>query len=168
MLQIAMANRTTQPLNIAAAHRHFSSDCFNKTWGLIEKADRTSDEDEEMVVCALASLWHWMQRTDHTNLNLSVGHWQVARVYSLVGQGEIAILHAKRSLELAEGNEPFYVGSAHEAVARAAAVLADVVTFQTHLKLAKAFAENVSDAGDRAVLEADLRILEGGRRESHY
>lgn len=164
MLQLAMPNQASPPIDVARAHRYFSSDCFNKTWTLIEKSDRTADEDEAMVLCALSSLWHWTQRPDRTDLNLSVGHWQVARVYALVGQGEIGILHAKRSLELAAGAEAFYIGSAHEAVARNAAVLNDDATFRFHLAQARTCAESVNDLEDRSVLEKDLNALQ---EESH-
>src|SRR5688572_27636463 len=106
-------------LDLSLAHRHFAADCFNRTWTLFEKADRSDDETEAMVLCALASLWHWTQRADRTDRNLSIGHWQVSRAYALAGQGENALRHALRSLAFAEGSPPFYVGSAHEAATRA-------------------------------------------------
>ena len=45
------------------AHRHFSASCFNLAWELIEKPDRTAEDDEQMVRLAQASLWHWTQRS---------------------------------------------------------------------------------------------------------
>ena len=35
-------------LDVAAAHKYFSAHCFNKAWDLIEKTDRTP-EDERSV-----------------------------------------------------------------------------------------------------------------------
>ena len=46
------------------AHRYFSADCFNATWDLMEKSDRTSDDDEMMRAMAHASLFHWLKRDD--------------------------------------------------------------------------------------------------------
>jgi hypothetical protein len=67
------------------AHRHFSASCFNLAWELIDKPDRTAEDDEQMVRLAQASLWHWTQRSDCTDKNLSIGYWQVSRVCALLG-----------------------------------------------------------------------------------
>jgi len=154
-----MSRAPTPQFDISVAHRHFSADCFNRTWTLIEKADRTADDNEAMILCALASLWHWTQRPDCTDVNLSVGHWQVSRVYALAGQGDNAMRHAGRSLALAAGASSFYIGYAHEAVARAAALLGDETTFQSHLAEARKCAAAVADASERATLERELRDL---------
>ncbi len=31
--------------DVVAAHKHFSASCFNKAWDLIEKKNRTPEED---------------------------------------------------------------------------------------------------------------------------
>lgn len=142
------------------AHRHFSADCFNRTWTFIEKPDRTEADTEAMVLCALASLWHWTQRLDCTDRNLSIGHWQVSRAYALAGQGENAMRHAQRALALAEGSPPFYFGYAHEAIARAARVLNDRKLLADHLAAARRCAAAVTEAEERQPLEEDLRSLE--------
>ena len=150
-------------IDLDLAHRHFSSDCFNRTWTLIEKPDRTPAEDEAMALCALASLWHWTQRPDCTERNLSIGHWQVSRVYALTGQGENAMVHARQCLERAAGSPPFYIGYGHEAAARAALVLDDRANFLEHLEKARACAANVEEANERALLDADLVLLDARR-----
>lgn len=147
--------------DITQAHKHFSAACFNQTWALMEKPTRTDAENEQMVLCALASLWHWTQRSDVTPQNLSVGHWQVSRAQALAGHGETAMQHARKSLEYSEDLEPFYVGYAHEAMARAATVLRDRSKFQAHLQEARACALNVSDADERDALNKDLKALSG-------
>lgn len=155
-----MSHEAPSNVDVDLAHRHFAADCFNRTWTLIEKGHRTAADTEAMVLCALASLWHWTQRGDCTNRNLSIGHWQVARVYALAGQGENAMLHAQRSLELAEGSPPFYVGYAHEAMARAALLVNDRERFQAHLNRARDCAAAVTEAEERQPLDQDLRLLE--------
>ena len=105
--------------DIAAVHRFFSAMCFNKTWEFIDNPHRTSDEELAMLQTAMTSLWHWSQREDATPQNLSVGNWQVSRVYCLLGQAENARRYAEASLKLAEGCEPFYAAFAYEALARA-------------------------------------------------
>lgn len=96
-----MSHEDPSSFDAAAAHRRFSTECFNRAWELIEKPERTRDDDEAMVLRAMASLWHWTQRPDCTEQNLAIGHWQVSRVYALAGHGEAAMHHAQRSLALA-------------------------------------------------------------------
>ena len=151
--------------DLAKAHVYFAMDCFNHTWTLIEKPTRTPAEEEAMVLCALASLWHWTQRKDGTNLNLSIGHWQVSRAWALTGHGENARHHAERSLKLAEGAGSFYIGYSHEALARAALVLKDAAAFREHLDKAKQHAARVKEADERAPLEKDLQDLEAAGKE---
>jgi hypothetical protein len=47
---------TSPDFDRAAAHRFFAAACFNDTWTLLEKADRTADEDQIMLAQDLASL----------------------------------------------------------------------------------------------------------------
>jgi len=54
------------------AHHYFAAQCFNQTWDLLEKAHRSPEEGEQMLLLALASLWHWTQRDDSTPQNLSI------------------------------------------------------------------------------------------------
>ena len=39
--------------------RQLATDCFNETWTLIEKQDRTREDDDEMLHGAHASAYHW-------------------------------------------------------------------------------------------------------------
>jgi hypothetical protein len=57
---------------------------------LIEKRDRTPEEDEQMIRLNQASLWHRTQREDCISTNLSIGYWQAARIYTLLGRIEAA------------------------------------------------------------------------------
>lgn len=64
----------TPEFDLAAAHRYFSAECFNRAWDLIEKPDRTPEEDEEMIIRPnQASLYPWNQIEDCTHKNLSWG-----------------------------------------------------------------------------------------------
>jgi hypothetical protein len=161
-----MTQDLTAKLDVELAHRHFSSECFNDAWALIEKSTRTPEEDEAMLFLAMASLWHWTQRADCTERHLSIGHWQVSRVSSLLGQGQNAMRHAKQSMKYSEGAEPFFIGYAHEAAARAALVLGNAVEYLGHLEKAWANAANIKETDDRKQLEEDLRSLESASSPS--
>jgi hypothetical protein len=145
--------------DLKSAHRFFAADCFNRAWDLIEKPDRTPDDDRQMVALSQASIFHWRCRPDVTDRNLSVGHWQVSRVYALLGQAVEARRNAEISLGYAKALKPFVLGYAYEALARAALLAGDRAEARTFLDTAQALADEVGDAEDRALLQADLTAL---------
>ena len=145
--------------DLAVVHRYFSATCFNKTWEFIDNPHRSSDEELAMLQTAMASLWHWSQREDAMSQNLSVGNWQISRVYCLLGQAENARRYAEVSLKLTEGCEPFYAAFAYEALARAEMVAGNKAKMQEYLEKAFVLAEKVEDEEDKQVLMADLRSI---------
>ncbi|HZJ09706.1 MAG TPA: hypothetical protein VFD39_08430 [Trueperaceae bacterium] len=110
--------------DVARAHEYFATECFNRCWQLIDKPERTSDEDEQMLLMSQASLWHWSQRDDYAPDKLAVGQWQLARVHALAGRPQEAVRHAQRSLEVARD---FNAASATAIAADMPAVASDVV-----------------------------------------
>ncbi len=148
------------PIDLVTAHRWFSADFFNRTWGYLDKADRTCEDDQAMLSLAHASLAHWLQREDATPQNLSVGHWLLSRVYAVLELGEPAHRYGVLSLRNAEGEPAFYRAYAHEAIARAARVGGNEEPFREHLEKAKALLPEISDPEERALLEPDLAGLE--------
>ncbi len=137
-------------------HKHFAADCFNNTWSFIDKPDRTSEEDEQMILLALSSLWHWTQREDCTQQNLSVGYWLAARVHALVGRPDDARRYGQRSLECAAEAEPFYAGYAYEALARAEQVAGNHTESAEYLESARQLADKVDDEDSKKMLLDDL------------
>ena len=117
----------TPTLDRAAAHRHFSAACFNETWALLDKANRTPEENRQMIATAWASLYHWTQRPDCTSQHLSVGYWQVSRVHAVLNLAQEARRYAEVCDAYSHDLPPFYRGYAQEALARAAALTGDTV-----------------------------------------
>lgn len=149
----------TPPLDLADAHKFFSATCFNKTWDLIDKPDRTVADDEEMVRLSQTSLWHWTQRADCTPRTLSVGYWLVARTYALTGQAGEARRYGNQALAASEQEAPFFRAYAHEALARAAMVAGDREEMNTHLKHARKLADEVADADEKNLLINDFKTI---------
>ena len=143
----------------ASDHRFHSVDCFNRAWELIDKQGRSPEEDERMLLLAVASLWHWTRREDRTPRNLAVGYWQVSRVYALLGWAGHAARYAAGCLRHAAGEPPFYRAHGHEAAARAAKVAGDGDAAGRHLAEARALAARVADPEERRMLERDLDSL---------
>ena len=147
-------------LDHAAVHVHFSKTCFNAAWDLIEKSGRSEAENEEMIRLNQASLWHWTQRPDCTERNLSIGYWQASRIRAVVGHVD----EARRYAELCELHSrtvtPFYQAMAQEALARAASLRGDSAALQAHVMQARVLVQTIVDADERELVLADLETLD--------
>jgi DNA-binding transcriptional MerR regulator len=145
----------------AIDHRRLGVDLFNKTWTLMEKEDRTLEETDEMLHCAHASSYHWMQVG--TQANRARSEWQCSRVYTVLGRGEPALYHARRCLEICEASPealadwdlPF----AYEALARAHAVAGDSAESELCLAQARELGATIEGQEEREILEADLATV---------
>jgi hypothetical protein len=140
-------------------HKKLSADCFNRAWELLDKKQRTKEDDERMISLAHASLAHWRLREDCTDQNLSIGYWQLSRVYAVLGQGNNAARYGGLCLHVSGKEPPFYLAYAHEALARAALINERRELFDQHLAEAKALAAKVTDADEKKLLEDDLARL---------
>ena len=141
---------------IALWHREFAPTAFNNTWTLLDKTERTREQEEEMLASTFAQRYHWYSVGEPKNW--AIADWQVSRVAAVLGYAELSRRFGERSLELAEEHDlgPFVKGFAHEAIARAAADVDDVETFTEHLEMAKAALPEIEDSHEREVLQADL------------
>ncbi len=152
---------TDQPgFDTELAHKYFSANCFNLAWQLIEKSHRTPEEDEQMIRLAQASLWHWMQRPDCSDKNLSIGFWQVSRIHALLGEADNARKYGRLCLDKTPKDDHFCLGYAYEALARAESVADNGAKAKEHLAEAWRHAEGVTDDEDKQLLVNDLKTLE--------
>ena len=143
-------------------HKKFSADCFNKCWTLIDKPDRSQEDVENMLLLSHASLWHWKQRDDCKPVNLSIGYWQVSRVYVLAGEYDMAKLFGEKCLKVGIDNKlaPFNIGYGYEALARAELLQKNTAKVKELLVKARKELEKVTDKEERTYLEADIVNLE--------
>lgn len=146
--------------NINEAHVYFSAEYFNQTWEYIEKAaGRSPDDNMSMLHTAIASLWHWTQREDVQAENLSVGYWQVSRVYNLIKQPNNARTYGLLALKYAEGLEPFFKAYAYETLARAEMQSGNRVIMLVYLEKAHKMVELIEDEEDKQLLLKDLESI---------
>jgi hypothetical protein len=139
--------------NIHAAHNYFSTELFSIAWEYIEQADeRTAEEDLTMLHMAIASLWHWTQRADVQAENLSVGHWQVSRVYNLLKQPHNARTYGLLALKYAEGLDPFFKAYAYETLARAEMQAGNRVIMNAYIEKSKELVSQLKQEEDRVLL----------------
>ena len=67
-----------------ATRRALAVGLYNHCWELLEIADRTAEQDAELIHAAHASRYHWGEIVD-TPARLWRGEWMCARVYSVLG-----------------------------------------------------------------------------------
>jgi hypothetical protein len=141
--------------------KKFAAELFNGTWGLLEKEDRTPDDDARMIHMAHASTYHWAEVG--TAVNIVRGEWQCSRVYAVLGRAEPALYHARRALEVCrrEGIGDFDLAACFEALARACAVAGDADESKRWLREAATAAEDIAEDDDREIVLSDLQTVPG-------
>ena len=163
-----MTNTTSDPSAAtsveldAATQRRLGVDLYNSTWTLIEKADRTSAETDELIHRAHASRWHWA-RVGET-VNLARGEWLCSRVYATLGRGEPALWHARRCVEInealaPEARESWDLAGAYEAMARASFAAGDSASGALWKVKATDALAAITNADDRMPIEQDIATL---------
>lgn len=142
----------------AEAQLHFAKQFNGKTWDLLDKQERTPEEDELLVDYAHASLAHW--RTAGTGVHLQRGAWMLARVYTVLGNTELALQHAGRCLELTEQHNDqlsdFDFAFAYECMARAQALTGNQTEAQKYIELADKTGAAIQDKEDHQIFFDDF------------
>jgi DNA-binding transcriptional MerR regulator len=142
-----------------ATERRLAADLFNHVWTLLETADRTAEQTDEMIHAAHASRWHWTVGGEPANR--ARGEWQCSRVYAVLGRGEPALWHARRCVELCEehGLGDWDLAAAYEAMSRASLVVGDDAAARAWKDRGTAALADITDPDDREPIEADLATL---------
>jgi hypothetical protein len=139
--------------------RKVATDLFNRVWELMEMPKRTREDDDEMLHAAHASRYHWGVVGQPENR--ARGEWQISRVYTVLGRGEPAIVHAQRCLELCEqdGIADWDLAYAYEALARAHKTAGHETEAAKFKKLAREAGDRISEAEDREHFDKDYATL---------
>jgi hypothetical protein len=140
-------------------HKKFAISLFNLTWSLLDKKDRTREEDDRMIHAAHASRYHWGEIG--TPLEFERGEWQISRVYSVLKRSEPALFHAKRCLDICKKNNigDFDIAFAYEAIARALSITRDVAECEKYLLLAKEAGERIAKKEDKDYFFSELKTI---------
>ena len=129
-------------------HEKLAKSAFNSTWDYLDKKDRTTEDDLNMIHTVHASRYHWgilVSEGKGEPINLQRGEWIISRVYSVLERGEPALYHAKICLELTEEHNigDFDLAFVYEAMARASALLKNKKDFEKYSKLANEAGEKI-------------------------
>lgn len=133
--------------------------CYNKTWDLIDKTDRTSEETLEMIHTAHASRFLWGQVGEP--LHFERGEWQISKVYYQAGNGERALYHASACLKICLDHDikDFDIAFAYEAIANAYKLLGQSDQTEKNKQLAYDCLDGIKDKGDRDYTESELKKI---------
>ncbi|CAG9620474.1 hypothetical protein [Sutcliffiella rhizosphaerae] len=140
-------------------HRTTAINLFNQVWDLMEKTNRNTEEDFQMIHKAHASRFHWGEVGEP--VNISRGEWQVSRAYAVLKRPEPSLFHAKRNLEicLTHNIHDFDLAFAYEALARAYSLAGEMEKKETYVTLAKEACDHIEKDTDRNIVLNDLATI---------
>jgi hypothetical protein len=152
-------NRMVEKRVSTEEHKKFAINLFNLTWSLLDKKERTREEDDRMIHAAHASRFHWGEIG--TPLEFERGEWQISRVYSVLKRSEPALYHAMRCLKICEENniKDFDIAFAYEAMARAHAITNNKIESEKYLQLAKDAAHQIRNKQDKDYFLSELATI---------
>ena len=81
-------------------HHYMGIEMNNETWNLLDKKERSGQDDLRMVMFAKASLYHWKKSPKFQHINEQRGEWMISRVFAVLGKGEKALSHAEKTMVL--------------------------------------------------------------------
>ena len=140
-------------------HKRLAAETFNLTWDLMDRSERTQEEDDLMVHAAHASRYHWGKVGNEVNFER--GDWQISRVYAVLGRGSEALHHARSCLDTGIRHEiaDFDIAFALEAMARAHAVEGDWDDSERYVDQAMRAAEGIAKNDDREYFLGELATV---------
>ena len=140
-------------------HKKMAVDLFNGVWDLLDKKDRTDEDNQTMINAAHASCYHWSKVG--TPINAVRGDWQISRVYSVLGRSEPALYHGQRCLNECQkhGIGDFDLAFAFEAVARAQAVAGNTAERDKYVQLANEAGEAIAEKDDKDYFFSELGTI---------
>ena len=147
------------PPTLHEAHRDFAKQTNGRAWELLQRENLSDEEKDELLYAAYASAYHWLNAG--TVVNRQRGEWLISRAYSKLGNGSMALNHAKECLALTDSNNPefqnFDLAYALEAMARAHALLHNTMEATKFYRQAIAASNSIAKEEDRTLFLNDLR-----------
>jgi len=140
-------------------HRKLGVDLFNYVWTLLEKTDRSPEDNDTMIHAAHASRYHWGEVG--TPVNFARGEWQISRVYSVLERSEPALYHAQHCLNICQEHKitDFDLAYAYEALARAYLIAEQWEQGRNFMALARNTGDMIADPADKEWFFKDLSTI---------
>jgi uncharacterized protein YndB with AHSA1/START domain len=153
------SQNTSSPTDDAAGewHRAQGIECNNRCWTMIE-AERTADNDEELLRCAYSAAYHWQRAVRREPVNEVRARYMLAKAHLVAGHGPIALQYADMTLSLATGLGlvDFDLAYAHEVRARALKAVGRLA--EADQEWSAALEVSIADPEDKAIVDADFAV----------
>lgn len=140
------------------AHLHFAKTLNGETWNLLDKENRTVNDNERMLAAAFASYYHWLLAGKEVHRQR--GEYMIARVFLALGNLQESLTHARRCLELTDQfkdqMEDFDFAFAYEIFARVNAANGQVNTAREYREKAQKAGDQIKDDENRNIFFTDF------------
>ena len=130
----------------------------NQTWALLDKKDRSEQDNIRIINFAKASLYHWRKSDKYNVENEQRGQWLISHVYAILGKSDEALSYAKETLKITEDNNliDFDLAYAYESMARAHSISENIDESEEWYKKAKTAGDLITDEKDKEYFSLDL------------
>ena len=149
---------TDKTYTLEEAHLYFAKTLNGKVWELLQKTDRSKQDDELMLFSAFASGYHWLMAG--TGMHQQRAEWLIAHVYTELGESESALQHATRSYELTKEFDvlmkDFDRAYAYEGLARANALAGNREEAVKYIQLAEKSGQAIQNDEDKRIFLGDF------------
>lgn len=141
-----------------AQHRELAVSAFNACWTLLDRGALTEAEQLDLLESAFEQRHHW--RIVGAATQRSIAEWMVARCYSELGHGDLALRFARAALAKQPPDAPAWMrASLFEGMARAHAANGDRIARDEAFAAASAALEDEPDATERKIIADQLATV---------
>jgi hypothetical protein len=148
----------TKKYSVDEAHLFFAKSLNGEVWELLQKMNRSKDENETMLYAAFASAYHWLHAG--TGVHHQRAEWLLSHIYAELGTLHPALSHASRCFELTNEfpvlMKDFDRAYAFEALARANALVGNKEEAIKYIQLADEAGQAISNEEDKAIFQGDF------------
>ena len=139
-------------------HHYMGIEMNNQTWSLLDKKDRSEQDDVRMINYAKSSLYHWRKSDKYTVANEQRGKWLISHVYAILGKSDEALSYAQETLKITEENnlKDFDLAYAYESMARAHSITNNQSESKEWYKKAKVAGDLIANEKDKEYFLLDL------------
>ncbi len=140
-------------------HRTIAVERYNHCWDLLERDERSQDEDFELLTAAFTSRYHWSFAGGPEQWVMS--DWMVSRAAANIGEASLSLAFALRANSgVQEFDAPDWLAaSTAEGLARAYAALDDEDSRDEWINSAQGLVEAIADDEDRALIASQLASI---------
>ncbi len=150
---------TTSPEELAKSHRWHAIECNNRAWQLADQANRTVEQDAELLDAAHAAAFHW--RLVGNELNSARAQMLLAHAHACVKSGAFAQQYARQAHAYFASHETadWELAFSHAIVAHAAFAAGDAAAHRESYQQAAALGEKIADAEEKEIFRGTFKNI---------